>query len=76
MDGVFRSDTAANWLLYQGSVAVETQEFVYQDDAEGLRILLLPGVRIEGLCFEFKRGFPQVMVKEEEPWREHGFGEM
>src|SRR5207247_4837477 len=67
---------AANWLLYGGSTAVETQELVYQDDAECLRILLFPRARIDGLRFELKRGFPQVVIEEEEPWRELAFGEM
>src|SRR5262245_61210188 len=68
-------EATTNRPLGEASAAVETQQLVHEYDAQRLHILLLPGPRIHGLRFELERGFPQVVVEEEESWRELAFGE-
>src|SRR5262245_53749234 len=69
-------EPAANALYRGGAAVVEPQELVRQHNAERLRILSVPGTGTAGLCLEFLRRVPQVLVEEEEARLELGFGEM
>src|SRR6516164_5236662 len=66
---------AANRPLGEAGTVVETQKLVHEHDAQRLYVLLLPRAWIDRLRFELERGLPQVVVEEEEPWRELAFGE-